>query len=84
MLKINYKETRQKLIEIDPDLISLPEQWERRIDLSEAYLRGAYLRGAYLSGANLSGAVLRMPGNRSARSLARGSRFAVGNSVDTF
>lgn len=54
----DYKETRERLIEISPKFSALPEEWEFRVDLKGADLRGADLRGADLSEANLRGADL--------------------------
>ena len=65
---MNWQETRTKLIALGISESRLPEQWQRRIDLSwadlswadlsVADLSGADLSGAILSGANLSGAIL--------------------------
>jgi hypothetical protein len=67
--EMNWESTRQRLIECGID--NLPEEWEQRIDLSEANLRRANLRGAdlseaYLRGANLRGAYLRRANLRGA------------------
>jgi hypothetical protein len=51
---MNYTETRQRLIKVNPDLeAKLPQEWKWRIDLRGAYLYGANLRGADLRGADL-------------------------------
>jgi hypothetical protein len=67
MYYLNYSETRDVLLKINPSLV-LPEAWETRIDLQGANLQGGNLQGgnlfeanlfgANLSGANLSGADL--------------------------
>ena len=53
---MNWQETKQKLETLGIE--NLPDKWQWRIDLSNAYLRGADLRGANLSGAYLRGADL--------------------------
>jgi uncharacterized protein YjbI with pentapeptide repeats len=61
---MNWTETRDRLIEINEEFGSLPEEWYWRTNLYGADLRGANLygadlRGADLRGANLEGADLR-------------------------
>jgi len=56
---MNWQETRTKLISLGISERSLPEQWQVRINLSDADLIRADLRGADLSGAVLRRAVLR-------------------------
>ena len=53
---MNWQETKQRLETLGIE--NLPDKWQWRIDLSNAYLRGADLRGANLSGAYLRGADL--------------------------
>lgn len=55
---MNWKEIRDRLVEINPDFAKLPEEWQWRIDLRGANLRDANLRGANLRGADLGGAIL--------------------------
>lgn len=54
-----WKDTRKRLIAVDPNLSKLPTRWETRLDLREAYLRGVALSKAYLTGVDLYKAYLR-------------------------
>jgi hypothetical protein len=56
---MNWTETLNRLIEINPDFASLSKEWQWRINLRGADLYGANLEGANLEGADLRGANLR-------------------------
>jgi len=55
---VNWRETRERLIECGIAPARLPYTWRAKIDLSGVSLRGANLSCAYLRGANLSEADL--------------------------
>lgn len=50
---MNWTETRNRLIKVNPKFATLPEEWAWEANLRGAYLEGANLRGAYLRGAYL-------------------------------
>lgn len=55
---MNWQQTKEALIKIDPRFNDLSDKWEYRIDLSGADLCGADLCGADLHEADLRGAKL--------------------------